>query len=182
MKKIALFILTALTFGSCSSDIIIYTDEPVSGGSGTATTLDCSDFNSDIAVLQLLASELLSGSCVMSVNGSSIEFDTGTTASVTVRESYGFSCSNPAVGVSGRFWTINGTALETKVAEALLQFKCEEDSWHYSLDGGSAWTFLSDAEDGACVPVFSSFSDDGTEVIVSLGAGNTFSFDYFEED
>jgi hypothetical protein len=185
MKKIALFILSAVAFAACSSDIITYTEELASVGNNTAetpVTLDCSDFNSDIAVLQVLTAELLSGSCVMSVDGSTIKFDTGTTATVAVRESYGFEYANPAIGVSGRFWVINGTALETKVADALLQLKCEDGSWRYSLDDGADWSFLSDAEEGTNVPVFTSLTDNGTEVVVSLGSGNTFSFDYYEED
>lgn len=183
MKKITLYILTSLAFVCCSSDIISYTDDLVSGGdSETTVSLDCGDFNSDIAVLQVLTAELLSGSCVISVDGNTIEFDSGTKATVTVRESYGFIYANPVVGVSGRTWVINGSVLETKVSDALLQFKCEDGSWRYSLDGGSDWSFLSDTAEGTNTPVFTGLTDNGSEVVVSLGSGNTFSFDYFEED
>ena len=98
-----------------------------------------------------------------------------------VRSAYGFDYANPSVGVSGRFWVVGGTALETKVADALLQFKCKDGSWYYSLDGGVNWNYLSDAEEGTSTPVFTSLTDNGSEVVISLGSGNTFAFDYFEE-
>lgn len=188
MRKYYLSIIPALALSlmlsGCSADKITYTDEAISGGSSSTaeTVIDCDNFNADIAVLQTLIGELLSGSCVISVSGNTITFDTGTVASVTVRDTYGFDYANPVVGVSGRYWVIGGSALETKIADALLQFKCENVSWYYSLDSGSSWIFISDAEQGTNTPVFTSMTDNGSEVVVSLGSGNTFSFDYFEED
>ena len=188
MRKNYLSLIPALALSlmltGCRADEITYTDEADSGGSSSTseTVIDCDDFNADIAVLQTLTGELLSGSCVVSVNGNTITFDTGTVASVTVRDTYGFGYANPVIGVSGRYWVVGGSALETKVADALLQFKCEDVSWYYSLDSGSNWIFISDAEAGTNTPVFTSMTDSGSEVVVTLGSGNTFSFDFFEED
>lgn len=176
MNKYYLSLIPALALSlmlsGCRADEITYKD----------TVINCKEFNADIAVLQTLTGELLSGSCVMSVSDNTITFDTGTVASVTVRDTYGFDYANPVVGVSGRYWVVNGTALETKVADALLQFKCEDASWYYSLDSGSNWFFISDAKESTTIPVFTSMTDNGSEVVIALGSGNTFSFDYYEED
>lgn len=118
----------------------------------------------------------------MSVQDQTLAFDSGTLVSVVVREDYGFGYTNPSVGVSGRFWVAGGTVLEMKVADALLQFKCEDGAWSYCLDGGLIWNYCADAEAGTGTPVFKSLEDNGETVVVSLGSGNTFSFDYYEKD
>jgi len=175
----ALSLLTLLLSG-CSKDDITYVESDAK--EETAINLDCADFNADIALLQTLTAELLSGSCILSVDGNTLSFDSGTSVTVTVRESYGFGYVNPAVGISGKYWVIDGRALETLFSEALPLFQCKDGSWYYSLDAGQTWSFHADAEAGTDIPVFTSLTDDGTEVVVTLGSGSSFSFDYVEED
>lgn len=182
MKPFTILLLCGLAAAACTLEELPYVEGTDPSAAEEAATVDCSDFNADIAVLQVLGAELLSGSCILSVDGTSLVFDSGTTVSVPVREAYAFSCVNPSVGISGRYWVIGGSVLGTRVADAVLQFKCEEGSWYYSLDGGSAWTCWGDAEAGTSVPVFTALADSGTEVVVSLGSGIHFSFDYYEDD
>ena len=179
-------LMSSLLVFSCQKDNIVTVDTPFGSTGGqdvsAGIAVDCADLNSDIAVLQALYVEAISGGCVTGVEGTTVSFYSGTTVTVAVRESYGLGYASPMVSISGKYWALDGASQEYEVSSALLQIRGEDSVWSCSFDGGVTWGFYSDIESGEDTPVFSAFEAGEEELKVTLGSGVIFSFEYLEED
>ena len=175
-------VIGLMFFCSCQKDQIQYDETPSESETAQTVSADCSELNADVASLQALAIQAMNGGCVVAVSEEGIQFDSGEFVSVQVRDSYGFEFVNPLVSISGKNWAMDGTARDFECSSYLLQLKGEDGAWYYSFDEGQTWSFLSDIEAGASVPVFSGFTAGELDVRVSLSSGVTFSYEYLEED
>lgn len=139
---------------------------------GTDTvTVSCSDINEDISVLRSLVVEKASGSTVVSLSDNTITFSSGTTLTLTLRKSYGFSYVNPTVGVVDGNYVIDGQDIGVGFADTALQLRVSGSSWQYYSSGN--WITVASLVQGSSIPIFSSVTQRGQNVIVSLGSKDT---------
>ena len=167
-----LFSLAAasLLAAACQGDEI--TDTPEDGQEGIS--VNCTTLNADIGVLRTLAAEWTAGNTVLQLAGETLTFSDGESVSVPVRTAYDFSYVNPAVGMNGGYWTLDGVMVPVKVADEALRLKGEDDLWYAYYNG--AWNGLSDIRAGGSVPVFTGVTDGDETVSVNLGCGTDLSF------
>lgn len=173
MRKIALwFIPLAVIAAGCSGDDI----DVVEGDS--SITVNCTELNSDLKVLQGLITEINAGSTVYSFSDGTIAFSSGTIVTVKARDAYSFSYYNPVVGASGGYWTLDSDKLSVKVEDELVQVKGSDSKWYVYYN--SVWNEFSEIEEGTSVPVFSSVSQasDGSVTVV-LGSGSSYVIDAY---
>lgn len=165
MKRIVTIgLVLPLMLGGCAGDDITVIEQETTG-----VSVDCSQFNADIAALQTLSNEYVSGSLVTSVSGDTITFSSGNTVAIKARSAYGFNYANPTIGVGTTKWQIDGNAVSSEFASELLRIKGSDGYW-YAYYGGQ-WNKVYDILDGSSVPVFNGMSDDADSVYVTLSDG-----------
>jgi len=175
MKRVWLYLLPlAVVFWGCKGDSITSDDTEADEG----ISVDCSALNTDIAALQVVSVEAVAGSTVTDLSGGTITFSSGSSASVTARDAYGFSYANPTISVGSSSWIIDGAAIDAAFADETLKIKGSKGYWYAYY--GSAWNKMNEILEGESIPVFASLSSDSDSVYVKLSDGLTISFGFYK--
>ena len=175
MKRVWLYLLPlAVVFWGCKGDSITSDDTEADEG----ISVDCSALNTDIAALQILSVEAVAGSTVTDLSGGTITFSSGSSASVTARDAYGFSYANPTISVGSSNWLIDGAAIDAAFADETLKIKGSKGYWYAYY--GSAWNKMNEILEGESIPVFASLTSDSDSVYVKLSDGLSISFGFYK--